>query len=346
MANPIQGELDIQDTAGSLTRIKLNGDTAHISAGGHGQNGDIVLIDSADKERIHIGRDKLGKPPNERWVWTVNIMNSLGKKMAMLNEEGDLYLGGKGADGDIVVTDKDGNLRISVGGDGHDIKIRDGFGTDRIILNGDKGIKVTQGSGGAESPGQFEIQDTQSTYSAIQGKTKGLRDGVMGEAVAEHKSGVYGVTNNTHARGVFGMNKGWDSFGALGLQVEETIATSKDGTSTPAGVYGRSNHSEGAGIIGYGNDGVLGIDSGVNGTGVAGITQSGDGVSGSSVEGVGVWGWNGTSSADLKKGYVSYDNAGYFHGDVSVLFDFWSPSKNFLIDHPLDPENKYLVHTL
>lgn len=39
------------------------------------------------------------------------------------------------------------------------------------------------------------------------------------------------------------------------------------------------------------------------------------------------------------------DWAGYFEGDVSVTGSFFGGNKYFKIDHPLDPANKYLVHS-
>ena len=37
--------------------------------------------------------------------------------------------------------------------------------------------------------------------------------------------------------------------------------------------------------------------------------------------------------------------AGYFNGRVNVQGNFTATSKSFKIDHPLDPEHKYLLHT-
>jgi hypothetical protein len=39
------------------------------------------------------------------------------------------------------------------------------------------------------------------------------------------------------------------------------------------------------------------------------------------------------------------DWAGYFEGDVSVTGTFFGGTKYFKIDHPLDPANKYLIHS-
>lgn len=113
-----------------------------------------------------------------------------------------------------------------------------------------------------------------------------------------------------------------------------------------------------------------------NATGVAGTSGTGDGVNGASVSGYGVYGSTTTASSsgvygeNLYSGTVfqygdgvtgvahaSYgrglhglavDNAtdaGFFDGAVSITTDLYaSGSKNFKIDHPLDPANKYLLH--
>ena len=37
--------------------------------------------------------------------------------------------------------------------------------------------------------------------------------------------------------------------------------------------------------------------------------------------------------------------AGYFDGDVSVTGNLFKAAGSFKIDHPLDPDNKYLSHS-
>jgi hypothetical protein len=82
----------------------------------------------------------------------------------------------------------------------------------------------------------------------------------------------------------------------------------------------RSSASGGAAVAGYatGDDsiGVLG-----NSSGLAGIYGSAYGLG---------------SSADY---------AGYFYGDVHVTGNLSKGSGSFVIDHPLDPDNKYLQHS-
>src|SRR5687768_7018169 len=56
MAEQVAGKLEIQDGAGTVTRITLDGGSADIVAGGGSQHGDLVLRDAAGQERVRLGR--------------------------------------------------------------------------------------------------------------------------------------------------------------------------------------------------------------------------------------------------------------------------------------------------
>jgi hypothetical protein len=111
------------------------------------------------------------------------------------------------------------------------------------------------------------------------------------------------------------------------------------GVNTSDGYGVRGNSSNGIGVYGEAPlAGVYGFSN--SGFGVSGITTSGlAGVAGSyggTGNGYGVWGSNGGSNTT---GY-----AGYFYGRTYVNGNFSASSKSFVIDHPLDPDNKYLYH--
>jgi hypothetical protein len=76
-------------------------------------------------------------------------------------------------------------------------------------------------------------------------------------------------------------------------------------------------------------------------TGVWGWSDAGTGVVANSHHGDGLFAWSGDSGVDPDDDYLY---AGYFEGNVGILGNFWAGAKNCKIDHPLDPENKYLVH--
>jgi hypothetical protein len=108
----------------------------------------------------------------------------------------------------------------------------------------------------------------------------------------------------------------------------------------------------GAGVYGSGPfKGVKGIS--VDGSGVLGETGTGTGVYGMSNTGNAVYGQNTTSNNEGAIGgswYAVYgksaaDFAGHFDGKVHVNGNLTKSSGSFKIDHPLDPENKYLQHS-
>ena len=157
--------------------------------------------------------------------------------------------------------------------------------------------------------------------------------------------GIVGeIENGTDGsnRGVFGWSHGNSSgqnVGVYGLSSNSSIFNvgtlgHVEGTaSEAAGVYGFSDAS------GLDNYGVSGNSSGA-GTrnyGLIGFADNG-------ATDYGVYGWTGTAGTGTKYG-------GYFEGDVvitgnlSVTGSLAKGSGTFKIDHPLDPENKYLVHS-
>ncbi len=133
-------------------------------------------------------------------------------------------------------------------------------------------------------------------------------------------SGVYGASDS--GTGVYGTgNDGGDFYGSsFGVFAQGSIAFG-------AGVYGSAS--------GEYSDGVLGVGNGdATGTGVCGQAGAyGYGVVGGSEYGYGVYGSS------------PYGVAGGFDGDVTVTGTLTAGAKNFKIDHPLDPANKYLVHS-
>ncbi len=131
-------------------------------------------------------------------------------------------------------------------------------------------------------------------------------------------SGITGGITGLNGTGVIGNG----FVGVLG----QTLATLGYGiqginmdTSNPAGdrtaVYGQADHpASGIGVLGSGVTGVRGTSSSTNGYGVFGLNSS--------------------------TGY-----AGYFSGRVNITGTLSKGGGSFKIDHPLDPENKYLYHS-
>ena len=179
--------------------------------------------------------------------------------------------------------------------------------------------------------------------------------GVYGSVVSSTSVGIAGVFGyNARTNGGFGVN-GQGYAGVVG----EGVLTTIDGF----GVFGGT--TRGIGVQGETEDiafqGVVGRNYytyGTSGDGIGVLGDGGTGVWGQTIYGAGygVFGINGsTSTVDNNIGvggqgwvgvYGVFDNTGgaggfgvYADGDLGS-----SGTKSFVIDHPLDPENKILKH--
>ena len=204
-------------------------------------------------------------------------------------------------------------------------------------------------------------------YYTLRGYNTGNGGGIWGETWNPNASGVVGFAtsggwgvygNSPTGSGVVGTSNTWtgvygESVSAFGVWGKSNTGSGIVGESnTWVGVYGQSND----------NSGVWGKST--NGYGVYGESQNGDagGVYGNSNTGIGVVGksgsYMGVYGESIQYGLrgkgrygvfgESLDAegwAGYFVGKVSVFGDFYANTKNFKIDHPLDPANKYLIHS-
>ncbi len=193
--------------------------------------------------------------------------------------------------------------------------------------------------------------------------------GVFGSAGAGSGVGVYGTDGADNGYGVAGIVSGSGATGVLG----RSDSTSNGGG---IGVYGISSAPNGSGVYGigapqslvsYGVQGYSGGGTGVYGTSVAGFGVSGSsqgssgvygsssggpGVSGNSTYSTGVRGdgkntgvWGSSYTGDGVYGYSESGYAGWFDGKVKVTGTLTKGGGAFKIDHPLDPENKYLYHS-
>jgi hypothetical protein len=138
---------------------------------------------------------------------------------------------------------------------------------------------------------------------------------------------VHGVSNN-----------GLDAVGVKGE------------SSSNIGVYGISSAINGEGVYGSASStngkGISGNSSGLDGYGVYGYAGGTDGI--------GVYGygsWTGVRAVGgvyglWVSGNGSFDNNVYISGDLTVIGSCCAAGAgSFRIDHPTDPENKYLVQT-
>ena len=172
--------------------------------------------------------------------------------------------------------------------------------------------------------------------------------GVFGESSSG--AGVFGRSNTS--QGVTGESQ--NGAGVLGRAGGATVKQ-----LAGVGVYGVSNSLANIGVLGESGTGRGVIGSSDSGTGVIGITE-GDlgfifkaGVSGSATKEIGVVGQSlsgpGVSglsdSGNGVEGTSFTGKAGKFNGNVEVTGNLSKGGGSFKIDHPLDPENKYLYHS-
>ncbi len=168
--------------------------------------------------------------------------------------------------------------------------------------------------------------------------------GLMGTAGSGY--GVHGVSNN---QGVFGESPAAGGVGVSGY------ASATSGFTR--GVYGESDSSAGYAIHGYSpagtaiyaNGHTYGLQSYATGVAVYGESSGGDGVYAYGPAGRGVYaiGTQYAVEALSTTGYGVYGQggtwAGYFAGNVKVSGSCCSAAfGSYQVDHPLDPENKYL----
>jgi hypothetical protein len=166
----------------------------------------------------------------------------------------------------------------------------------------------------------------------VQGKNTGSGYGTYGTSVSGF--GVYG-----ESAGAFGV--GGTSTNNIGVYANGGYAGLSAYSNTSYGVL--SGSSNGRGVYAYStNADAIYAEAGngntVNTVGVTGkaLSTDGTGVVGEAENGTSAWGLWGISAS----GY-----AGFFSGNVFVGGTLTKSSGTFKIDHPLDPENKYLSHS-
>ncbi|MDP3964402.1 MAG: hypothetical protein Q8Q20_01925 [bacterium] len=167
----------------------------------------------------------------------------------------------------------------------------------------------------------------QTVKGAVHGKitaTSGGGSGVFGETASPGVEGGAAV-------GVYGLcTHNEKSVGGATLGVLGRVAGYQEpntGTSVPVGVFGEATHTTG---IAWGMAGET-YSTNNRACGVKGTLRIANST------GRAVW---GDASNSFNTGY-----AGYFDGRVHVTGTITKGGGAFKIDHPLDPQNKYLYHS-
>ncbi|RKX29317.1 MAG: hypothetical protein DRP71_16425, partial [Verrucomicrobia bacterium] len=199
---------------------------------------------------------------------------------------------------------------------------------------------------GVGSGAGFGIRGATDSGPGVLGYS-GSGTGVKGESTSS--IGVSGSSSTN--TGVFGTST--SGAGVHGISTNDIAVV---GNSTNShGVKGTSGGSGQSGVVGVntnaGGYGVYGQNTGDNSFGfLGGDPHGGAGVgaygSANTGNGTGVWGEaNNGSNAWGVYGNSTSGWAGYFSGNVNVTGTLSKSGGSFKIDHPLDPENKYLSHS-
>jgi hypothetical protein len=200
---------------------------------------------------------------------------------------------------------------------------------------GVQGISQTGNGVYAESR---DINHAIVAYAKLTGSQTNYAAGVYAEST--NGDGVIGMGGPASA----GVSGTAGSIGVQGTSVTGYGVTGYSESSKLSGIYGWSTQS--TGVVGrtddqtdtgvYGINGVLGHCADSQHSAVEGHNTLGVGVYGSSDEpsSPGVYGEN-----------TSLGYAGYFVGNVSVTGTLFAPAGGLLIDHPQEPDSRYLSHS-
>ncbi len=166
------------------------------------------------------------------------------------------------------------------------------------------------------------------TFSAITAFSYTAQACLKGGVSSSYNTSNYGVgmqgtgyngVNNQQANSIFGV--GNQDLGVYG-------------SANTAGVMGAS--VGGIGVVGYNKNASFAATTGIGNTyGVYGNAQTVGGASAPTVR-YGVYGFASGATTNY---------AGYFSGNVQITGSIAKGSGTFKIDHPQDPENKYLYHS-
>jgi len=197
---------------------------------------------------------------------------------------------------------------------------------DSVIVEDNGNVAIGSEPGAGIRLRVYLKPDDKNFASAIQAvlQPSDEPDGhTTGTAVGGYATNTIGGTS-----GVTGVSYSKHGFGVIGSAVSDTGKTT--------GVRGASKSPDGIGVHGTA-DSITGENIGVRGESVS---PTGTGVYGIASEATGAnIGVKGESASP--NGY-----AGYFVGNVEVTGNLIKGSSTFKIDHPLDPENKYLSHSV
>lgn len=206
----------------------------------------------------------------------------------------------------------------------------DGGTTGRgiIVSSGSSGIGTSTPTGRLYVTQPATPVPAIDTFAAITGFSYSTQGCLKGGVFGTYNSSNYGV--GVQGTGYNGVNN-QDANTTFGVGNQDLGVY---GSANTAGVMGAS--VGGIGVVGYNKNASFAATTGIGNTyGVYGNAQT---VGGATVPSVryGVYGFASGAATNY---------AGYFSGNVQITGSIAKGSGTFKIDHPLDPENKYLYHS-
>jgi hypothetical protein len=216
------------------------------------------------------------------------------------------------------------NTQAGAGVEGYAANTSYGIG---VLGNSPSGIGVEGTASGTASYGVFGWATA----------TSGTNYGVYGSSASPTGAGVYGIG----ATGVGGASTSTSGPGGGFTGFTAPSGSDLNGTDGVVAMGGNVDAPSNSTTAGNGVVGIGGALVGPFGEAGAGVTATG-GTATAGGEGI-------TASGDGIDAYAGAGGAGgnfagNFIGNVSVSGALSASTKDFKIDHPLDPANKYLVH--
>jgi hypothetical protein len=208
--------------------------------------------------------------------------------------------------------------------------------TSPLTVNGV--IETTSAQGGIKFPN--------GTLQTTAGLTTIFHDGTLkGDGSQASRLGIQ-VPLNLFSSGSLQTvltvsNPSVNGFGIWSFGGPDGVAVRAHGGSGGLGLEAVGGQKDG-GVSGDGLHAIGNISNGGNGgTGVVAVggTATANGTGGTNTAGHGIEAFYGSGFGAIK------GMAGKFHGDVQVTGVLSKAGGSFKIDHPLDPENKYLSHS-
>lgn len=209
--------------------------------------------------------------------------------------------------------------------------------------------EVTAGSGNTVGVSGESASTTGRGVDGLATAVTGTNYGVAGQSNSTSGRGVFGLANASSGAAYGGEFRSASTTGrgVLGLATAAT-GDAYGGQFQSASTSGRAVFGEATAASGF-TDGGYFTSSSTTGTGVYGHatnnTGSGYGVWGETAAPIGraVFGWAYSSSGE-NVGVEGRTSSGAGWGVFSIGRFGATGTKSFRIDHPADPENKYLVH--